>query len=765
MSETPRCNGTKPSVKDDVILSCRQLLVIGGSACQELIHYLLDNFTHPWCRGDQRCIFAPLSPGALVKRRPEILLSTLVRIFLVLDRGRCLKVMASITEDGGDPLIAALPPATDYLTYLTLLEYQLTPQNLPTLNRLLVQDDGKLVQEIGWDLINLVLPMLDDAPTEAKECLAAIARRGNPREVVVRIAEILERLDEDVEAQLDAAESSEDEDALRTFPGEAEPIHLGNLTLEGVPETATTQGHSYDDAEANDEEEGVQNRHGHQALVFASLLDMLGVLHPRIKTQYPSRFLATSLPATLRAYRRLTDKLEPTREFLTLLGKLSGAERPRLPPRASTASVDRTVQTETALAIAPAPDPEANGDDTESNNTSETERSIIQRLLQAVLLEVLEEFTTSMQSSEFSTLCWAVRLREVMQPRRSVPGKMTETERWQTTDYLKRRDGLNLQFISLAQRLKFDLDQIFDSEVIRPGCEDPTDSNEATEQPESPSEFPRSPSDIPYSQSGLILLFVAQKFNDILQPTSDIPVALPSFQDTATLYLRFSDDSSEPQSLPLTDALLSLLFLTLSRPSDLPDPVLAPPKSIELVTQLLLTSGSCPDPLLRDGAHGIAHQIFHKHLPPDAKIFLIRSFLMEEPQTNPALTATLVGWIKDEFVAFWVAETPGNEETTRDSGGSVGLDPTAVLTSDPGLADLLFPRLDHQEDLEPVLAPAIASLNLYCLLRTRVPDLPLPPGARAMVDTLSTTTLSRPPAADPLWVALEDALTRAEAMT
>ena len=41
-----------------------------------------------------------------------------------------------------NPLIEALPPATDYLTYLTIIEYNLNPENLSTLHEVL--QDTKL---------------------------------------------------------------------------------------------------------------------------------------------------------------------------------------------------------------------------------------------------------------------------------------------------------------------------------------------------------------------------------------------------------------------------------------------------------------------------------------------------------------------------------------------------------------------------------------------------------------------------------------------
>ncbi|KAJ5755125.1 hypothetical protein N7533_004668 [Penicillium manginii] len=109
--------------------------------------------------------------------------------------------------DANDPLVQALPPATDYLTYLTLLEYQLTPERLPLLHQLL--QDERLTTNIGWDLVKLLLPMLP----ASTECLHDVARLGNPREVILRVAEALEHLqpedgdDEFAEENSDAGKS------------------------------------------------------------------------------------------------------------------------------------------------------------------------------------------------------------------------------------------------------------------------------------------------------------------------------------------------------------------------------------------------------------------------------------------------------------------------------------------------------------------------------------------------------------------------------
>lgn len=87
-----------------------------------------------------------------------------------------------------NPLIQALPPAVDYLSYLSILEYNLSVSQLPVLHDVL--QDTTLTTNIGWDLVHLLIPLLPASTS----CLQDVARLGNPREVVLKVTEILEGL-------------------------------------------------------------------------------------------------------------------------------------------------------------------------------------------------------------------------------------------------------------------------------------------------------------------------------------------------------------------------------------------------------------------------------------------------------------------------------------------------------------------------------------------------------------------------------------------
>ena len=273
-----------------------------------------------------------------------------------------------------DPLIATLPPATDYLTYLTLLEYQLTPARLPLLHNLL--QDEKLTTNIGWDLVKLLLPMLP----ASTDCLQDVARLGNPREVILRVSESLMQLQPD------------DEDDDEEAEGEGLPLHI---------------------------------------LQFNCLLGMLSVLHKRIQTKAPSRFMATSLQAALEAYTSMPTN-ETTLAFLEFLREVSPSKRPAPPPRvASESSVLR-------VAAASAPDPEA--EVSLPSPSADNETLLVRKFIQFSLLELLKSYLLSFSSPLDPGLSWTIRMQEHLHPDLRLPGSQSQTEAYASTKELKDRD-------------------------------------------------------------------------------------------------------------------------------------------------------------------------------------------------------------------------------------------------------------------------------------------------------------------------------------
>ena len=197
--------------------------------------------------------------------------------------------MSSSKSD--NPLIKALPPETDYISYLTILEYNINKEQLPTLHEIL--QDTELTANIGWDLVHLLLPLLP----HSKPCLQDVARLGNPREVVLKLTELLEKIS--------VVNGEEEEDGDQEFLDNDEQID---------PVSPRPQ-ETLDD---ND----IPNR-----VRFCALLEMLQTLLPRIKTKFPSRFLSTSLQAVLPAYVRVAAEPEATDSIIVFIKALSGTSR------------------------------------------------------------------------------------------------------------------------------------------------------------------------------------------------------------------------------------------------------------------------------------------------------------------------------------------------------------------------------------------------------------------------------------------------------
>lgn len=328
-----------------------------------------------------------------------------------------------------NPLLKALPPAVDYLSYLTILEYNLNAEQLPILHQVL--QDTTLTANIGWDLVHLLLPLLPESQT----CLQDVARLGNPREVVLKVTELLEGL---TTADTDEGqkENEEQEEEVRNYaeqvaktPAEESPVPRPTPSQCDVPMAVSSQGAQTKPREPPS-----------KVSQFCALLEMLAILHPRIKTRYPSRFLSTSLQSVLPAYATfLVDDLA-TEAMLTFIKAFAGSKRPRLPPRKSSTQV--LVQPEQALASAP--DPEAN-----AGPLAPEEIALQQRLLQSFLTFAAEGYTSSLHSDEDEVVAmsWSSRLQEHLHPDKSIPGRRTMREAFEEDENLHRRDSIMGQML------------------------------------------------------------------------------------------------------------------------------------------------------------------------------------------------------------------------------------------------------------------------------------------------------------------------------
>lgn len=596
-----------------------------------------------------------------------------------------------------DPLIAALPPNTDYITYLTILEYYLTPKNLPTLNRLLQEDDGTLASEIGWDLLKLVLPILRVEPSKARECLDTISRRGNPREVIVRVSEELANIGIDDEEEGDEADPTESSDGLPTFAGEAPRVHLGEMTLAGMPPLYKPE-HG---PQKHEDEEQMPDA-AVEELKLQSLLSMLGLLHPRIKTPHPSRFLATSLPAALSAYRRLTMNAESTLAFLDTLAKLSGKQRPALPPRVSTNDALKQQSTTTGtrpVASAPLPDPESNSESTETSTaTARVEAAINRRLLQAVLLEIIEEHTTA--SSEAQPPLTA-RLRVQYHPQSISSSRKEELDIVTNSEEIANADSLRSKFVTIGTDLKLDL-RAETAKLLEPAIED------AEDEDEDEHEYPTSPSQVPISATGLLLLCNAREFA-MARSGQNRPQSFQILTEETNKILelithQYAVDPRLRQSPPALDCLLSLLYAIFCTPSSISSTIpedssiednfhAVLPNVFSLLKDIFTT---CPDPDLRDNAHNISTHLVHRYFSPIAKSEIIRELLTDADIATLSpihdtqvgnLKAIAVTWLKDEIYPTQPTLDLMRTQPTTNGGRGQGLPSSKILD----LANLLFP--------------------------------------------------------------------------
>ncbi|KAI9167443.1 hypothetical protein HJFPF1_03570 [Paramyrothecium foliicola] len=190
-------------------------------------------------------------------------------------------------------LLESRPPASDNFTYLTIVEKSLSPEILPTLQEIL--EDVELTKEIGWDLVEMLIPVSGSA-----DCLVTIARLGNPREVILKVLEVMEK-------------------------------------------TAASE----EPAEANKR--------------FITLVGMLGILHKRLQVRAPSRFLHTTLDTVYRVYD--ASSAEATAAVIQLVRSLSGRTRPPLPTRQSSTKLDTPFTDSDHSRSAPDPEAEKGGEE------------------------------------------------------------------------------------------------------------------------------------------------------------------------------------------------------------------------------------------------------------------------------------------------------------------------------------------------------------------------------------------------------------------
>ncbi|KAI9052119.1 hypothetical protein LZ554_003481 [Drepanopeziza brunnea f. sp. 'monogermtubi'] len=465
----------------------------------------------------------------------------------------------------------SLPPATDPVTYLTILETHMSPEILPTLNNFL--QDAELTQSIGWDLIQLLLPL-----PGSEKCLDTIARLGNPREVVLKVTEALQLL------------------ALEQEPREE------------------NDGDEEDQKEATPEPSSIQK--------FCILVGLLAILHPRIKTKHPSRFLSTSLMAILSAFRPSD---QATLAVISFVHTISGKKRPSLPGRKSSLAITTVLNSSSAATSAP--DPEAQDEDPE-------EAAIQEKLLQSFVTHLLEEYVNS------NTLDWAARLQEQFAPRMVVPNRKSLGQSFKDEPALEIRSTIVGQLVALSRDLGLsDLATLFDA-IYK------TDLNPAEE-----TEFPSSPGEIPLSLAGALFLLTSFVFSSVLFESKTQLPKLAIFPDHAKLVQKFIGTNGPAgigsEAAGIIDAVLAL-GLWLEYNNNFVSGPLEDEDFLQHLQSISLLSANTPSPTQRYAAHVLTSSILHAHPVDRLRLTFICDTLEHCPYES--LKGSAVSWLKEELI-------------------------------------------------------------------------------------------------------------------
>lgn len=291
-------------------------------------------------------------------------------------------------------LTESRPPATDAATYLTIVEMSLSPEILPALHEIL--EDVELTNDIGWDMVEMLISV-----PGSEDCLESIARLGNPREVILKVLEVMDK------RCSGGAQANDDEDEGKEEEEEGED---GQMT-----------------GEIGKVQDPLAHKH------FVTLCGMLGILHKRLQVKAPSRFLHTTLETVSRCYDA-TDA-SSTAAVIALVQSLARRTRPPLPTRKSSTKLDTPFQDSDPAKTAP--DPEGEG----AGQANEGEHQSITRLLQSFMTCVIEAYVNS------NGLEWASRMLEYTYPERIVPGRQTMMQAFKETDELQSRDALVGQLV------------------------------------------------------------------------------------------------------------------------------------------------------------------------------------------------------------------------------------------------------------------------------------------------------------------------------
>ncbi|KAL7823421.1 YAP-binding/ALF4/Glomulin [Trichoderma gracile] len=498
------------------------------------------------------------------------------------------------------------PPATDAATYLTIVEKSLTPEVLPALQEIL--EDVALTTEIGWDLVD----MLIDVPG-SEECLESIARLGNPREVILKVLEVMEKTAAVGEEEHQAQEQREEgtEEAESDTKGKEKETEESSAAITTKGETKAT-------------------RH------FVTLCGMLGILLKRLQVKAPSRFLHTTLETVQRCYDATS--AASTAAVISLVQSLARKTRPPLPSRKSSVKLDTPFQDSDPAKQAP--DPEAE----RSDILNEDEPQLIANLLQSFITCIIEAYVNS------NGLEWASRMLEYTYPERIVPRRKTMIQTFKEVVEFQARDALVGQLVALASDLglsklpSFKLKEYLEGPVRR--------------QPLSIDYDPQQPEKLHLSTGGLICLNAYWMFAaDVFDADRGFPdeQLIPQYMlpDHQMLLTNFLGNEPQGQILanPGTTEALIVMAIWLDGRKAIANPKSAGTTSGFMPYHHLLTliSAFHPNLRVRNAATVVAGYILHADPEEEDRLAILEDML--ESCIFPTLQACAVTWLREEIIA------------------------------------------------------------------------------------------------------------------
>lgn len=507
------------------------------------------------------------------------------------------------------------PPETDKFTYLTLIERYISPELLPTLNEIL--QDAQLTQDIGWDLVEMLV-----AVPGSEACLETVARLGNPREVIIKVLEVLEGLPDSYEDDIDEQEDSEEQ-------------AIGSVSTNAA---ATHQ--------------------------FITLLGMLAILHKRIRTKYPSRFLGTTLRTVLSAYRPSSPDM--TASAINLVHSLAPSKRPPLPSRQSSVNVANPERDGDAERNAPDPEAEPTEDPDEG--------ALQQRLLLAFVTCVLEGFV----NADVGGMEWAPRLLEHYRPGRTVPGRKTVLEKFKEEPGKLARDTIVGQLVALAKDLGLS--------NCTPSFLQDICSGSARRDPLGDIDSISTAADVGLSTGGSICILAYWMFSSaVFGATNSALDSITVFPQHAGIMKTLLEDNPQDRILraPGTaDAALAVGWYLLNGGKTLGDAGVGGFMPYHHLVTLVAVYH--PALAVRNAASSLAGLVLHADPEEDDRSFILEDLL--ENCIFPSLKSCAVTWLQEEIVAA--------TENKTTSGAFSSSEPIERLQY------TLFPNLEHLPEMD-----------------------------------------------------------------